>query len=502
MKVNNNEQEIPQVQHEWFALKLDARAFAFRSKAKAKPQRRQPVGFFTENRSHWKKELDWYWTREIFFLRMSGIEESNVSSSSFTTNALRRRWSDSFLVKERKSSESIPQFCSLVWRSMKSMVGSRRSKKETPVLYRWFRNNCFFQSSSRTFRTQSSCSFIAGQCRFSEQLLAAYLPIWMWIQSWFYHQLWINTWRSKFEQETQYSSSLWILWTKITRILRWSIWVYSVVHNTCTKHGRDLKTEKIGSTSIFRLRKDWHSVRFDRMLSSFKKHFQLIVFRKLLGWKLEKVNKRKFLRHLDFRLRSLSNTNGRETWVQNTVFQHIYYIGCAFNLHSIINNGLIPGGQNSSKRQTVFFLPIDHRDEGHKDPEKIDLNVPRRAQYLHSAWKKHQDAVHRVDIDLEIRKGLTFYQTRSNAIILPAYCIPKVVRLKIENVLYEKVCMSPRLLSKISFGTRMEERTRFRSRSTINFKSNSWEIGATRYHAWRDRCATWKENVPFSGDRC
>ena len=29
------------------------------------------------------------------------------------------------------------------------------------------------------------------------------------------------------------------------------------------------------------------------------------------------------------------------------------------NLHSIINNGLIPGGQNSSKRQTVFFLPID-----------------------------------------------------------------------------------------------------------------------------------------------
>ena len=75
-----------------------------------------------------------------------------------------------------------------------------------------------------------------------------------------------------------------------------------------------------------------------------------------------------------------------------------------FNLHSIINNGLIPGGQNSSKRQTVFFLPIDPRDKEHKDPEKIDLNVPRRAQYLHSAWKKHQDAVYWVDIDLAIRK--------------------------------------------------------------------------------------------------
>ena len=65
-----------------------------------------------------------------------------------------------------------------------------------------------------------------------------------------------------------------------------------------------------------------------------------------------------------------------------------------------------------------------------------------------SAWKKHQDAVFWVDMDLAIRKGLTFYQTRSNAIILqgtlPAYCVPKVVRLKTGEVLYEKSYMSPR----------------------------------------------------------
>ena len=131
-----------------------------------------------------------------------------------------------------------------------------------------------------------------------------------------------------------------------------------------------------------------------------------------------------------------------------------YHIGCAFNLHSIINKGLIPGGQNSSKRQTGFFLSIDPRDQSHKDPEKIDLDVPRRAQYLHNAWKKHQDAVNWVDIDLAIRKGLTFYQTRSNAIILegilPAYCIPKVVRLRTGEVLYEKTYMSPRPPPKIS----------------------------------------------------
>ena len=73
---------------------------------------------------------------------------------------------------------------------------------------------------------------------------------------------------------------------------------------------------------------------------------------------------------------------------------------------------------------------------------------------MHSAWKKHQDAVFWVDIDLAIKEGLTFYQTRSNAIILqgtlPAYCIPKVVRLKTGEVLFEKSYLSPRPPPKIS----------------------------------------------------
>ena len=100
------------------------------------------------------------------------------------------------------------------------------------------------------------------------------------------------------------------------------------------------------------------------------------------------------------------------------IFHNIYHMGCAFNLHSIINNGLIPGGQDLSRRQTVFFLPIDPRDENHKDPEHIDFSVPRPARYVHSAWKRHQDPVFWVDIHLAIKEGLTFYQTRSNAIIL------------------------------------------------------------------------------------
>ena len=35
-------------------------------------------------------------------------------------------------------------------------------------------------------------------------------------------------------------------------------------------------------------------------------------------------------------------------------FQYICHIGCAINLHSIINSGLIPGGQIFSNRQSFF----------------------------------------------------------------------------------------------------------------------------------------------------
>ena len=107
------------------------------------------------------------------------------------------------------------------------------------------------------------------------------------------------------------------------------------------------------------------------------------------------------------------------------------------------------------EQQTDSILPLDDpMDISHKDPKVIDLNVPRRAQYLHNAQKRHQDAEYWVDINFAIEKGLTFYRTRSNAIILqetlPAFCIPKVVRMKTGEVLYEKVYMSPRPPPKIS----------------------------------------------------
>ena len=99
-----------------------------------------------------------------------------------------------------------------------------------------------------------------------------------------------------------------------------------------------------------------------------------------------------------------------------------------------------------SRRQSVFFLPVDPRDEDHKDPENIDYSVPRHAQYLQNTWKRHQDTVFWIDIDLGIiKEGLKFYQTRSNAIILqgalPANCIVRAERLKSgENCMKGNIC--------------------------------------------------------------
>ena len=68
--------------------------------------------------------------------------------------------------------------------------------------------------------------------------------------------------------------------------------------------------------------------------------------------------------------------------------------------------------------------------------------------------KRHQNTVYWVDINFTLKKGLKFYQTRSNAVILhetlPAYCIPKVVRMETGEAINEKVYASPQLPPKIS----------------------------------------------------
>ena len=141
--------------------------------------------------------------------------------------------------------------------------------------------------------------------------------------------------------------------------------------------------------------------------------------------------------------------------IPNNFFEYIYQIGCTVSLHSITNSGLTAEGQNYSKeRQTVFFTAVNPMNKNHKDPQELDLTKPRLALYKQK-WKRHRDTVYWVDTQPTQRKGLKFYQTRSNAIILydilPAYCISKVVVMKSEEIKYQKVFVSPRPPPKIAY---------------------------------------------------
>ena len=93
-------------------------------------------------------------------------------------------------------------------------------------------------------------------------------------------------------------------------------------------------------------------------------------------------------------------------------------------------------------------------NENHKDPQELDLTKPRLALYKQK-WERHQDTVYWVDIQFAQRNRLKFYQTRSNAIILydtlPACCISKVVVMKSEEIMYEKVYVSHRSPPKTSY---------------------------------------------------
>ena len=64
-------------------------------------------------------------------------------------------------------------------------------------------------------------------------------------------------------------------------------------------------------------------------------------------------------------LRALQGHSGRNpidpslqdnVLIPDSFFEYIYHIGCAINLHSITNSGMIPGGQKFGQRKTDSIL--------------------------------------------------------------------------------------------------------------------------------------------------
>ena len=77
--------------------------------------------------------------------------------------------------------------------------------------------------------------------------------------------------------------------------------------------------------------------------------------------------------------------------------------------------------------------------KNHQDPKELDLTRPRLASYK-KEWERHQDTVYWVDFQLAQREGLKFYQTRSKATVMRS-----------EEIIYQKVYVSPRPPPTISF---------------------------------------------------
>ena len=113
-------------------------------------------------------------------------------------------------------------------------------------------------------------------------------------------------------------------------------------------------------------------------------------------------------------LRALQGHSGRNlndhsfqdnVLIPNDFFEYIlsHRMCNQFTLHHEFR---IDTGRTTFEQKTdSIFLPVDPMNKEHKDPETVDLKAPRLAQYLQTAWKKHQNTVYWVDIKLAQKKG-------------------------------------------------------------------------------------------------
>ena len=97
---------------------------------------------------------------------------------------------------------------------------------------------------------------------------------------------------------------------------------------------------------------------------------------------------------------------------------------------------------NKEGRQTTFFTPlIPFGDNPAEEEPGDDISKPGKVQH-HGKWKNTQDTVYWVSSVRAQDKGLQFWQTRSNAVIVynsvPADCIYRATSHKGETTLFER----------------------------------------------------------------
>ena len=303
--LNNNEQENSEMQLEEYAFKLNAGDFASRSKAKAKPQKRDfassstktfPIGERTwTDVEPGKHSLSDYPVSKklIHLLRHGSLPWDSDGAIEFWR--IKDHLQNHFLYCHHWSDEK--------WKN--SMAGGGAKRR-----FQYCTDDSGIIIYFRALQGHSGRSVIDPSLQDNVTIPDGFFK-------YIYHvgcainlHSIINSGLIPGSQKLSNRQTIFI------RILIRSTWINRVMHSTCIKHGRDIRTKNIGSTSILLRGKDWSFLRHDRTPSFFTKHSQLIVSRMLFGWKLEKSYTRKFLRHLGFLQRFPWNMTGWKNWVQ------------------------------------------------------------------------------------------------------------------------------------------------------------------------------------------
>ena len=204
MDMNNNYTEIPEDQLEDYALQLDAKDFAFRSKAKAKPQRREPAGssprIVPMERRNWidiepgKRSLSEYEvSKKVIHLLRHSQKVHREEDGALHFWRIKENLQNPFPQSIHWSDDR--------WKACLAAGGGAKRRfqycTDDSGLIIYFR--ALQGHSRRNLIDLSLQDNIVIPSNFSKKKKK---PNWMCVQSSFFHQLWINIWRSKFKQET------------------------------------------------------------------------------------------------------------------------------------------------------------------------------------------------------------------------------------------------------------------------------------------------------------
>ena len=168
--------------------------------------------------------------------------------------------------------------------------------------------------------------------------------------------------------------------------------------------------------------------------------------------------------------------------------EYVYQVGNGKELRSTVNHGLIRGGVSlRTGRQAVFFTivnPMDNQDGVGRNPMRLVTSNNRVIQkYLETLL---QNTVFWCNLNLAQQRGLQFYQTRSNAVILCdtllVEFIEKAICMKTKDQLYQRgsVILRPRVVLEGNSQSDSQDLLVQEARSSWESQQDAESCGETR----------------------